>query len=288
MKAGDPLLYVASPDITNAISTYRKAKNRLDLAQRKLDRSKDLLEHKAISQRDFESAQADYNDAATDVQTALQALQDLRRARRRTSPTPSSRTSAIRPELAMRAPIAGTVVQKTGPARPVHPGRHHGGVRDQQRVDGLGAGPRLREGPAARSTSATQRRRCATRRFPTPSTAWCRTSATCSIRRPGRRRCGSSRRTPTACSRRTCSSTSTIHDKATRDVLVVPTAAVLYDEQNFPFVYVQVEPGKFAQRLVKLGGQQDDETEIVDGLKAGDRVVSQGSVFLQFANTYQG
>ncbi len=53
-------------------------------------------------------------------------------------------------------------------------------------------------------------------------------------------------------------------------MLVVPTAAVLYDEQNFPFVYVQVEPGKFAQRLVKIGGQQGDDTQIVDGLKAGD------------------
>ena len=78
-----------------------------------------------------------------------------------------------------------------------------------------------------------------------------------------------------------------IHDKTTSDVLAVPTAAVLYDEQNFPFVYVQVEPGKFAQRIVKIGGQQGDDSEIVDGLKAGDPVVSQGSVFLQFANTYQ-
>jgi len=78
-----------------------------------------------------------------------------------------------------------------------------------------------------------------------------------------------------------------IHDKATREVLAVPTTAVLYDEQNFPFVYVQVEAGKFAQRHVKLGDQQDDNTEILDGLKAGEPVVSQGSVFLQFANTYQ-
>ena len=78
-----------------------------------------------------------------------------------------------------------------------------------------------------------------------------------------------------------------IHDRATRDVLAVPTTAVLYDEQNFPFVYVQVETGKFAQRHVKLGDQQDDNTEILDGLKAGEPVVSQGSVFLQFANTYQ-
>jgi multidrug efflux pump subunit AcrA (membrane-fusion protein) len=50
---------------------------------------------------------------------------------------------------------------------------------------------------------------------------------------------------------------------------------------------VQVETGKFAQRIVKIGGQQGDDSEVVDGLKAGDAVVSQGSVFLQFANTYQ-
>ena len=42
-----------------------------------------------------------------------------------------------------------------------------------------------------------------------------------------------------------------------------------------------------SQRLVKLGGQQGDDTQVVDGLKAGEPVVSQGSVFLQFANTYQ-
>jgi cobalt-zinc-cadmium efflux system membrane fusion protein len=78
-----------------------------------------------------------------------------------------------------------------------------------------------------------------------------------------------------------------IHDKTTQDVLVVPTAAVLYNEQNFPFVYVQIEPGRFAQRLVTIGSQQGDDTQIVDGLQAGTPVVSQGSVFLQFANSYQ-
>jgi cobalt-zinc-cadmium efflux system membrane fusion protein len=69
--------------------------------------------------------------------------------------------------------------------------------------------------------------------------------------------------------------------------VTVPTTAVLYDEQNQPFVYVQVQPGQFAQRQVALGGQQDEDTEILSGVKPGDRVVSQGSVFLQFANTYR-
>ena len=35
------------------------------------------------------------------------------------------------------------------------------------------------------------------------------------------------------------SSTSTIHDKANHEALVVPTSAVLYDDENLPFVYVE-------------------------------------------------
>jgi cobalt-zinc-cadmium efflux system membrane fusion protein len=78
-----------------------------------------------------------------------------------------------------------------------------------------------------------------------------------------------------------------IHDTTSQEVLVVPTAAVLYDENNFPFVYVQVAVGKFSQRGVKTGVQQGDDIQVLDGLKAGDTVVSRGSVFLQFANTSQ-
>jgi cobalt-zinc-cadmium efflux system membrane fusion protein len=79
----------------------------------------------------------------------------------------------------------------------------------------------------------------------------------------------------------------TIRDKGKRDVLVVPTAAVLYDEQNFPFVYLQIEPGKFAQRSVKTGSTEGDQMEITEGLKPGDQVVAQGSIFLQFARSAQ-
>ena len=35
---------------------------------------KELLDHGAIAAKDFESSEADYNDATTDVQNSLQAL----------------------------------------------------------------------------------------------------------------------------------------------------------------------------------------------------------------------
>jgi hypothetical protein len=39
--------------------------------------------------------------------------------------------------------------------------------------------------------------------------------------------------------------------------------------------------------MVTIGAQQNDQQEILGGLKEGENVVSQGSVFLQFANSYQ-
>jgi cobalt-zinc-cadmium efflux system membrane fusion protein len=284
VKVGDPLLYVASADITNAISTYRKAKNRFDLAQHTLDRSRDLLTHKAIAQRDMEAAEADYNDAATDLQTALQALKIL--GVTQTEIIEAERQNvAIRPELVMRALLAGVVVQKMVlPGQFIQAGTTaafvisntstvwvQGHVYDKDlrsvhvgdKVDARNASfPDAFHGvigyigdlidPATRTTSV---------RIVTQNSG--------------------------GLLKKDLFVDIVIHDRTTRDVLAVPTAAVLYDEENFPFVYVQVEAGKFAQRIVKIGGQQGDDSEIVDGLTAGDQVVSQGSVFLQFANTYQ-
>jgi membrane fusion protein, heavy metal efflux system len=79
----------------------------------------------------------------------------------------------------------------------------------------------------------------------------------------------------------------TIDSGSKRAVLVVPTSAVLFNAENLPFVYVEREPGRFAQRLITTGAQQDDAFEVLAGLKEGDPVVIEGSVFLQFAETSQ-
>jgi cobalt-zinc-cadmium efflux system membrane fusion protein len=70
-------------------------------------------------------------------------------------------------------------------------------------------------------------------------------------------------------------------------VVAVPTSAVLYDADNMPFVYVQMDGNRFGQRLVTTGAEQNNEFEVLNGLKEGERVVSKGAIFLQFANTYQ-
>jgi membrane fusion protein, heavy metal efflux system len=78
-----------------------------------------------------------------------------------------------------------------------------------------------------------------------------------------------------------------IHTGTDKNVLSVPVSAVLHDSENEPFVYVEVQPRQFARRSVAMGAQQNGYVEIRSGLKTGEKVVSEGSVFLQFASSYQ-
>jgi cobalt-zinc-cadmium efflux system membrane fusion protein len=284
VKVGDPLLTVASSDMTTAVSTYRKAKNRFDLAQRTLTRSRDLLEHKAISQKDLESAEADANDAATDLQSSLQTLKIFGVAQDDIADAERQGT-AIRPDMTMRAPLAGTIVQKmVTPGQFIQAGMTtaftisntatvwvQGHVYDKD-LTAIHAGDKvdLSHAPFPQMFHGTL---SYIGDLIDPATR------TTSVRIVTENMNGELKKDMFL--------DVVIHDKTSREVIIVPTAAVLHDEENFPFVYAQAGPGKFAKRLVKAGDQQGDDTEITGGLEPGDMVVSDGSVFLQFANTYQ-
>jgi multidrug efflux pump subunit AcrA (membrane-fusion protein) len=78
-----------------------------------------------------------------------------------------------------------------------------------------------------------------------------------------------------------------IHTSTANNILVVPVAAVLRDDKNEPIVYIQMAPGQFAQRPVVTGPQQNGMVAITSGLQEGEPIVSDGSLFLQFANAIQ-
>jgi membrane fusion protein, heavy metal efflux system len=281
VTAGAPLLYVSSPDMANAISTYRKARNREELAKRALDRAKQLLEHGAIAVKDLENAQADYNDAGTDVQNSLQALkifgitkQEIEQAEHQGVP--------ISPELAVRSPIAGVVVLKLiSPGQFIQAGTtvcfmlsdvstvwtqghifdrdlpsiHVGDTVDESNASihrgfhGVVSYIGAMVDPATRTTSV---------RIVTQN--------------------------PEGLLKKDMFVEADIHTRTRKNVLAVPVSAVLHDAQNEPFVYVEVEPGKFAQHQITAGAEQNSSVEVLGGLKPGDRVVSEGSVFLQFSS----
>jgi cobalt-zinc-cadmium efflux system membrane fusion protein len=284
VKAGDPLLYVSSPDLVNAISLYRKAQNRQDANQRILDRQKELLDHGAIAAKDFESVEADYNDSVTDVETAVQSLRIFGIGEQEIAEA-DQQGKTISGEMAVRAPISGTIVQKlVSPGQLIQAGSTacfmvsdlstvwvlgHIFDRDLENVhvgdSASESNPDLRlnfqgtisyigafTDPATRTTPV---------RIVTPN--------------------------PSGILKKDMFVSAVIAPNIRKTVLMLPVAAVLRDAQNEPVVYVENMPGQFAQRSVTIGEQRKNDIEIASGLRAGERVVGDGSLFLQFANNSQ-
>jgi cobalt-zinc-cadmium efflux system membrane fusion protein len=64
--------------------------------------------------------------------------------------------------------------------------------------------------------------------------------------------------------------------------LLIPVSGVLRDDENLPFVYVTQADGSFARRHMTLGARIGDRYQITEGLKAGDQIVVDGGLFVQF------
>jgi cobalt-zinc-cadmium efflux system membrane fusion protein len=277
-----PLLYVSSPDVANAVAVYRKARNRELYNKRIVDRMKELLDRGAIALKDYQSSEADYNDALTDVQNSLQALRifgigsrDIDAAEKQGAP--------VNTELAVRSPISGVVVQKlVSPGMVIQAGQTvcfaisdvstvwvQGHIFDRDL-------PSVRIGdPVDETNPSLQRSFHGTvayiGSFVDPNT---RTTPVRIVTS-----------NPAGLLKKDMFVDAVVHTGTRSRILVVPIAAVLRDDKNEPIVYVQAEPGKFAQRSVTIAGQQDGLIAITNGLQEGETVVSDGSLFLQFANT---
>ena len=72
-----------------------------------------------------------------------------------------------------------------------------------------------------------------------------------------------------------------------KNALALPNAAILRDDNNQPFVYALTGENQFGRRDVVLGQAQGNVTQIVKGIAPGDKVVGDGSLFLQVVNSLQ-
>jgi cobalt-zinc-cadmium efflux system membrane fusion protein len=76
-----------------------------------------------------------------------------------------------------------------------------------------------------------------------------------------------------------------IKANVSRSGILIPSAAVQRDDENLPFVFVETANGTFARRHVTLGAHVGDNYEVLSGLSAGEKVVTDGALFVQFAET---
>lgn len=135
VEQGQPLFKVeaadavqAQNDFVSAVSAVNKATSQLELAQLQGKRARDLFAGKAIPLKDFQQAESTLVTAQSDMQAANTLFEAARNRLRIFGLSDATieafqKTGRIDPEIAVNAPISGTVVQrKVGPGQYVENG----------------------------------------------------------------------------------------------------------------------------------------------------------------------
>jgi membrane fusion protein, heavy metal efflux system len=280
VHAGQPMLYVTSPDFAQLRTNYLKAKDALDLARKGLTRSEDLYQHRVIAQADLEQAESAENQAEADLQSADQSLRAVG-----VSQPDRIAKEATMPEVPVLAPIAGEAVERLiSPGQVIQAGatqvftisnmatvwvlasvyeRDMGSVHNGEPVTiQTDAYPEQFHGTISYIGAALD---------PTSHTLQVRIAT----QNPGQKL------------KKDMYVTATIQADAIPNTLTVPDSAVLRDAQNEPFVYAEVNPQQFGERPITVGENANGKTQVLTGLKPGDRVIADGSLFLQFQNSFQ-
>jgi cobalt-zinc-cadmium efflux system membrane fusion protein len=113
VQAGATLLELDSPDVAAAEADYAKAQADLTLSRKSFNRQQELYAGKAVSQKELEQAQDNFNEARSEVQRAQDRLKNLHI---------SARQSDGR--FALRSPVPGVVVERNvNPGMEVRPDR---------------------------------------------------------------------------------------------------------------------------------------------------------------------
>jgi len=135
VAAGQPLFTIEATDMVQAqndfiaaVSGLNKARSQLNLAQIVERRNKDLYEGKAVALKEWQQSQNDLTAAQNDLRSAESALEAARNrlrilGRSDAEITEFQNTGRISAETPIYAPIAGTIVaRKVGPGQYVNAG----------------------------------------------------------------------------------------------------------------------------------------------------------------------
>jgi cobalt-zinc-cadmium efflux system membrane fusion protein len=280
VKAGQPLLYVASPDFSLLRSGYIKAKDAFELADKIDKRAKDLYQHGAIALADVEQADSGRAQAQADLEAAEQAIRIVG-----ISDPQDFVTRPATAEIALMSPGAGEIVERQcNQGQLLQAGATQCfTLSDMSRVWVLvniyqNDIAYVKVGAAVTITNETYPgsvrgtiQYIAPSLDPTTRTLQARIEAA----------------NPGELLKKDMYVTADVQAGTIADAISVPDAAVLRDAQNMPYVYVLAGDRQFAQRSITIGDSQAGQTHVLTGLQAGDRIVGDGSLFLQFQNTLQ-
>lgn len=273
VKAGQPLASLTSPDFGVAQADARKAAADSAVAAKALARQRELYGAGIVAQKELEQAQADAARAAADLQRTQAALRQYGAA--------EGGSDGVNQRFALRSPIDGLVVERN-----INPGMQ---LRPDQQ-------------PTAPLFLVTD-----------PSTLWAQVDASeadLSLFKPGVSVQLSTAAYPGETFAGTVVKIADYVDPTARSIKVrlsvpnpdrrlkaemfvtaklpaasfkgisVPSKAVfLADNRNY--VFVRTAANSFERRQVRVGVTMPGTSEILEGVKDGETVVTEGNLYLQ-------
>ncbi len=282
---GEPMLYVASPDFSQLRTNYLKARDANALAQKAYARAKDLYEHKAISEQALEQAESTEVQAGGDLAASQAALKVLGI----TDPDSLVQTPPSF-EVPVKAPISGLVVeQDVAAGQLLQTGTTQCFMISDTSTVWVLVNVYQKDLPYVRVGDSV---RIETDAYPDVFNG--RIAYVAASLDPNTRTLQARIETsnPGAKLKKDMYVVATVNAGTISNAIALPDSAILRDNENQPFVYAEAgstEAGsnQFGRRTVTLGESLNGQTQIISGLKQGDQVIGDGSLFLQFANSLQ-
>jgi cobalt-zinc-cadmium efflux system membrane fusion protein len=279
VKKGDPLAAVASPDFAAAISAYQKALATAQTNRHLADLDKDLLQHNGVPQREAAQAETDAVNAEADRDAALQALAALNVPAETIREIQQGRPVS-RPEAMIRSPIAGTVVERL-----ITPGELlEAGTTPCFTVANLSRVWVMAQVFGSDLASVNLGDSAAVETGIDSKTFTGRVDNIAALVDPDTRSVAVRivADNPGDFLKKQMYVRILIQAREESTGLLVPVSSILRDDENLPFVYLVQPDGSFSRQHVTLGGRTGEQYDIADGLKAGDQMVVDGGIFVQF------
>jgi membrane fusion protein, heavy metal efflux system len=280
VQRGEPLLYVASPDYSQLRTNYLKAKDAYVLAQKTYSRAQDLYQHHAIAEQNLEQAESAQTQAQGDLAAAEAALKVMGIA------NPDELVKAPPSfEALVKSPIDGEVVeQDVAVGQLLQTGTTQCFMLSDTSTVWVLVNIYQKDLPYVHVGDPVT---IQTESY--PDVFHGRISYVAASLDPNTRTLQARIETsnPGLKLKKDMYVVATVDAGTIQNAIAVPDSAVLRDSENQPFVYVEVTDKQFGRRAVTLGDSIKGQTQVTAGLKPGDRVIGDGSLFLQFANSLQ-
>lgn len=269
VQTGSILLELDSPDVAAAEADYAKARADLTLANKSLNRQRELYAGKVTSQKDLERAQDDFNLTRSDVQRAQDRLKNLH-----ISPGKSDG------RFALRSPVPGVVVERNvNPGMEVRPD-YNTPLFVVSNIKKLTLLMEVFEVNIGKIRLG-QKLSVSVPAYPGelfPATVQYIGQVLDEKSRTIQVRCD----LPNADSRLLPGMYATITvDSNPRDLAIVIPLTAVFTEGDADFVFIALDDNHYQQRPVEIGLRLKDKAVVTGGLKPGEQLVTEGALTLR-------